>query len=122
MIFLKKCFVGTTSGGDAISIVHDVRYAVRDSQVQDGLVTVSIPESGAGVVIGEAPEEEREMLSKIRSVSIPLEKGELIMSPRETITLIDVKTEGRRREFIIQVMGEGGGDGQQKRGAPPPRR
>ena len=42
-----------------------------------------------------------------RSLSVPLVKGELSLDPWEKIYLLDLSPEGRRREFLIQVVGEG---------------
>ena len=51
MIFLKNCFTATTKDVDVISIIHDLRYAVRDSGATEGLATVIVPGPGASVTI-----------------------------------------------------------------------
>jgi len=53
MIFLKNYFVNTTEEVDVISVIHEVNYAVKDSKIPDGLVTVVVTEPGGAVTILE---------------------------------------------------------------------
>lgn len=43
-----------------------------------------------------------------RSIVIPFNTSGLIMGPRDEILLVDFEASGRRREYVVQVMGEGG--------------
>lgn len=53
-----------------------------------------------------------------RSVSVPVDKGRLVLSPREEVVLVDFELASRRREFCVQVMGEEPA----AKGGPPRRR
>jgi len=140
MIFFKNCFVNTSKEVDVISIIHDVRYAVRDSGATQGLVTVIVPDPGASVTIVQPlddvvdelkealkvfPGEGKETITRRKepvkvgarikaamlgkSLSIPIREGKLILGAREEIVLVDFEEDAKRREYVVQVMGEGGG-------------
>ena len=51
MLFFKKYYVNVTEEVNAISIIHDLQYAIRDSKSPDGLLTVIVPEPGAGLAL-----------------------------------------------------------------------
>lgn len=100
-------------------IIHDVRYAIRDSQMTEGLVTIHIPGDGASLLL--AKEDETKNLKErfknaassgstagfgIPSLSLPFQKKELILEPKQMIYLIDTTAKEKRREFWVQVMGE----------------
>lgn len=136
MIFLKNYFVNTTGGVDVISIIHEIIYAIRDSKIPDGLVTVVVPGPGSAVTILEplpeivaqfkealeifpgegqtlsrrkepipvAPRIKAAMMGK--TVHVPMQKGKLLLGPREEVVLIDFEKGGKRREFYVQVIGE----------------
>jgi secondary thiamine-phosphate synthase enzyme len=53
MAFFKKYYVNTTENVDLLPVTSDVRYAVRDSQAKDGLVTIMVPGPGASPLIFE---------------------------------------------------------------------
>lgn len=53
MIFLKKYYVPTTAALDCVPITHELHYAIRDAALQDGLITVVIPEEGAALLVAE---------------------------------------------------------------------
>lgn len=100
MIFLKNYFVATTKGTDFIPIIHDLRYAIRDSQMEEGLITFTVTENGAGFALN------KESHPPLPSFSIPFRKKELLLAPKQMIYLIDTTATGKRREFWIQIMGE----------------
>lgn len=110
MIFLKNYFISTTKQADLIPILHDVRLAIREAQVLEGLVTISLPGDEASLLItkeiskGNAAEAKN--LSGARSLSIPFTKGELVLEPKQMIYLLDKRSTQRRREFHVQVLGE----------------
>lgn len=51
MFFFKRCYVNTTEETDVISVIHELRYAIRDSKGPEGLLTAITPRPGAGFVI-----------------------------------------------------------------------
>lgn len=62
MQFFKRCYVNTTADIDCLKITHDVKYAIRDSKSPEGLLTIVVPESGAGlVVMPDIPEAQDEL-------------------------------------------------------------
>ena len=60
------------------------------------------------------------MLGKF--LQVPVAQGKLVLGSREEPVLIDMEKSGRRREFYVQIMGEGPAAGQPARPAPQPRR
>lgn len=139
MILLKNYFLNTTEGVDLLSVIHEVNRTLREAAVPDGVVTLSIPEPGAGVVLLEPlpdildqfrkalqlfPGEGVETLSRRkeeidvgpriaaamlgRTMSIPFRGGKLLVGAREEPILVDLEKHGRRREFYVQILGEGG--------------
>lgn len=114
MAFIKTVYVNTTQETDFIPIIHDVRFAVRDGPAADGLVTVSLPGAEALLFVSPLPQERLlEMKEKFRgmeglqtSVSIPFQKKEILLEPKQMIWLVDFSTSGRRREVHIQVLGD----------------
>ncbi len=115
MIFLKSYFANTTQDIDIIPIIHDVRFAVRDSQAVHGLVTVTLPGNGASLVISQLSKEEclelkegwsnKDIFRPI-TLSIPLRNKELLLDPKQMIYLVDFSDTGKRREFYVQVFGD----------------
>ena len=85
VIFLKNYYVNTTPAIDVLTIIHEVNRSVRDSQVQGGLVTVTVPEPGGAVAMIEPLPEIVEYL-----------KEALKIFPGEGIS-----TKNRRKEEIL---------------------
>ena len=114
MISFKNYYVATTEGVDFIPIIHDVRFAIQEAKVTDGLVTITLPENEASLWIGtEQPAErlqekfpETATLQQ-RSLTLPFQKKELLLSPKEMIYLIDKTDSGKRRQFHVTVQGNG---------------
>lgn len=105
MIFLKSYFATTTKATDFIPIIHDVRFAIRDSQIVDGLATILVPAEEGGLLIAkEAPKEAPS--GELRSLSLPVKNRELLLEPKQMIYLVDRSNTGRRREFVVQIFGE----------------
>lgn len=82
---------------------------------------------GEGVLTKNRRKEEIDVGPRIaasilgKSLTIPLSGGKLILGAREEPVLIDLEKSGKRREFHVQVVAEGGGKEQaakqpQKRG------
>ena len=83
---------------------------------------------GEGVLTKNRRKEEIDVGPRIaaamlgKSLHIPLSGGKLVLGAREEPVLIDLEKTGRRREFYVQVIAEGGGAGQQRpAGRPQPR-
>jgi len=53
-----------------------------------------------------------------KSLSIPFKSKKLILDTREEIVLLDFESEGKRREYVVQVLSEGGGEEGQQGGMP----
>lgn len=114
MISLKNYFVSTTKEIDFIPIIHDIRSCLQDSQIKEGLVTIHLPENGAFFwLTTNAPvaslrkiwEEEKPFA--FPSLSLPFQTKELVLGPKQMIYLVDTMTTPKRREFYIQILGEG---------------
>lgn len=86
MIFLKKCFVTTTPGVDVLSIFHDVRYAIGDAKMTEGLVSVVIPEPGASLLILEMLPEIVEKMRESLTAWFAVE-GEALSKRKEPIAI-----------------------------------
>jgi thiamine phosphate synthase YjbQ (UPF0047 family) len=82
---------------------------------------------GEGVLTKNRRKEEIDVGPRIaaamlgKSLHIPLSGGKLVLGAREEPVLIDLEKGGRRREFYVQVMAEGGG-AQQRPAARPQQR
>lgn len=114
MIILKNYFVGTTQHIDFVPIIHDVRLTIRDSQLSDGLVTIHTPKNGAGLIVTplskeqleEVKEKFKDLESLHTSLSLPFQKKELVLDPKQMIYLVDVDSTAKRREFYVQLLGD----------------
>jgi len=62
MAFFKKYYINTTGEIDVLSIMADVNFAIRDSQVKEGLLTVVVPGAGASLFVMEGIKEAIEEL------------------------------------------------------------
>lgn len=124
MILSKSYFVDTTKGVDLINIVHEVRRTLKESNAENGTMTVSLPGPGAALSIMEKTDQEggvkkgleglvaNELTKEIvrcllpKSLVIPVEKGKMVIEPWQDVFLIDYEKSGRRREFRVQVFYE----------------
>ena len=129
MILLKNYFINTTGDVDVESVIHEVNRTIREANAID---EPGHPGSGGfpgeGVLTKNRRKEEIDVGPRIaaamlgKSLHIPLRGGKLVLGAREEPVLIDLEKTGRRREFCVQVIAEGGGAGQQKpAGRPQPR-
>lgn len=75
MIFLRNYYVNTTLKTDVLLITHDVKRAVRESNIPNGLVTVLIPGGTAGVILLENDPKIHEDLKKWVETQVPAESG-----------------------------------------------
>lgn len=125
MIFLKSYFVNTTSNVDVVSIIHEVNRAVRESNIPDGLVTVSAPGPGAAVTIIEPlPDIVAGLKNTLQAFSGGLadtknrRKEEIEIRPRVLAAMIGKSVQlpakagklviGPREEIVIVDMEKGG--------------
>jgi len=120
MILIRNFFVDTTKGLDLIKIVHEVRRVVKEANTENGTATIVVPNPGAGVAILDAAERPEDMKKALepqvssglirailpKSLSIPYEKGRLLIEPWQEVYLIDYDASARRREFKVHVFGE----------------
>lgn len=114
MIFLKSYFVATTEAVDFVPIIHDIRYAIRDSLASEGLVTITLPASGALFLISDLKKEQladfaekfKSPEKSVPSLSFPFQKKELLLDPKQMIYLVDITTAAKRREFLVQILAE----------------
>ena len=119
MIFLKNYYVATTKEIDVISIHSEVKYALHDSKAKKGLLTITLPESGGGVVVLDSyPDRVAELKKSLSlnsplqreflgvSLSLPFEEENLKIGPRRNLYIIDFSDTAKRREFWIQIFAE----------------
>lgn len=75
---------------------------------------MTLPQNGASLWMHpEAGHED--LLKKVeelkshqqRSITLPFQRGELLLAPKEMIYLIDKTDSGKRREFHVTVQGAG---------------
>jgi secondary thiamine-phosphate synthase enzyme len=64
MAYLLNAYLNTTATVDLLNLTHDVKRAVRESQVKNGLLTALIPSSTAGLVVLENDPEIQEAFKK----------------------------------------------------------
>ena len=62
MAFQLNAYLNTTAQVDILTATHDVKRALRESAIGEGLLTVYIPSSTAGVVILEGDNDIKEAL------------------------------------------------------------
>lgn len=53
MIFLRNYYVNSTAKTDIHLITHDVKRAIRESEIQNGVLTVLVPGATAGLALLE---------------------------------------------------------------------
>ena len=138
MVHTGRRTIATRGQGDAHDITRLVSDVVAESGLGDGIVTVSVVGSTAGVTTIEfesgaiadlnlvfealAPrsgdyEHHRRWgddngSSHVRaallgpSVTLPIVNGEIVLGTWQQIMLLEFDTRSRKREMVIQVIGE----------------
>ncbi len=120
MIVVKNFYIDTSKGMDLINIGHEVRQVVREAKADNGMVTVMSPFGGAAVAVMEPDVKVEEIKRGLepfvanhlircllpRSVSIPIEKGRMMIEPWQEIFLINFDSSGKRREFRVHLFSE----------------
>jgi len=128
MLFTKSYWLEVTSDIDLVPLKHDIRLALRESEAEEGLINVFVPDGlGAIVLAPEGLEKERvflrwltdwmqykgepptrEFLSYLfgATVTIPLEKGAMAISHQSSIFMVDFTSEAKRREWRVAIFSE----------------
>lgn len=132
MLFEKSIWLNMTTDIEVLPIIHDVKLAIRESQVQEGLMTVYVPDGkGAIVLAPEGLEKDRALLRWLRdwstekpkvkeeqptrfylshlfgaSQTLPLAKGEIKIDLHATLYFVDFTEVQTRREFRIGIFSE----------------
>ncbi len=144
MLFQKSYWVNVTEGVDVMPLIHDVKLAVRDSQVEEGLVTINVPDArGAIIIAPEGLEDDRAFGRWIKdwtverkgqgepaqlayigyllgaSLTLPLERKEMTIDQRSGLYMIDFTDKAARREYYVSIFSERPAPPQQ--GGMPPR-
>jgi secondary thiamine-phosphate synthase enzyme len=132
----KQLSLQTRGKDDIQNITDEVARAVRSGRISSGVVTVFVPHSTAGVttieyesgavsdlaemvrrLIPEDPNYQHNRIddnahSHLRaaligpSLTVPFTNKELILGTWQQIVLIDFDTHARRRQIVLQIVGE----------------
>ena len=120
MILIKNFYIDTSKGVDLIKIGHEVRQVVTEAKADNGIVTIMTPLGGAAVAVMEPDinvEEIKKGLEPLlanqlirclipRSLSIPIDKGRMMIEPWQEIFLVNFESSGKRREFRVHLFTE----------------
>lgn len=138
MVRTERVRVQTAGFADIVDITREVAEAVQRAGLRNGIVTVFVAGSTAGVTTVEyedglvrdlqeafermAPSErpyhhdrrwgDGNGFSHVRasllgpSLTVPVENGRLTLGTWQQIVLVDFDNRSRRRELVIQLMGE----------------
>ncbi|MBP1746980.1 MAG: putative secondary thiamine-phosphate synthase enzyme [Deltaproteobacteria bacterium] len=130
--------INTKGNGDFINISSHLLNMLNDSDLQNGIMTVFVSGSTAGITTFEyepglirdlkefydkvAPSNVRyhhdetwgdaNGFSHVRatltgpSLTIPLEKGKLLLGTWQQVVLVEFDTRPRKRDVVVQIMGE----------------
>ena len=137
-VITKTISLKTNGDNDTLDITGEVESKVRESNLNDGVVTVFVPGSTAGVTTIEYESGVVEDLSKaiertapkdmeykhnlrwgdgngyshVRaallgpSLTVPFSGKKLMLGTWQQIVFIDFDNRSRRRELIVQIIGE----------------
>ena len=75
MMFLRNYYVNATAKTDTLLITHDVKRALRESEINDGTVLVLIPGGAAGVILMEEDPKIHEAYRNWIEQQIPVSEG-----------------------------------------------
>jgi secondary thiamine-phosphate synthase enzyme len=75
MIFLRNYYINTTAKTDILVITHDVKRAVRESEIPSGTLTVFVPGATAGLAILEGDPKIYEEYKNWVESQIPVKGG-----------------------------------------------
>lgn len=132
MIFEKAIWLGVKTDIDVLPIIHDVKLAIRESGVTDGLLNIYVPDGRGTVMIApDGIEKDREFLRWLREWStekpkakeetpkrlylshlfgatqtVPLVNGEIRINLNSGIYMVDFTEVETRREFRVALFSE----------------
>lgn len=75
MIHIHQAYLNATKGIDILNATHDVKRALRESQILNGLITVFAPGSTAGVAILENDPSIHKALKELITSFVPDPEG-----------------------------------------------
>lgn len=119
MIFFKKYFVNSKKKLECLPITHDLRYAIRDAQAKQALLTVQVVQAGVALLRADKNVAEANVPHSLQ-LSLIVEQGELQIGKHEEIYLLELEEKPARREFLVQVLSVA--EDKDKPKAPPARR
>ena len=137
-IMNSRISINTKGNGDFINIASHLLNMLNDSDLQNGIMTVFVSGSTAGITTFEyepglirdlkefydkvAPSNVRyhhdetwgdaNGFSHVRatltgpSLTIPLEKGKLLLGTWQQVVLVEFDNRPRKRDVVVQIMGE----------------
>ena len=138
MVTTLRHQISTTGQGDAHDVTIPVARAVAESGLRDGIVTVSVVGSTAGMTTIEFEPGAVSDLNKVfetlaprvgsyrhhlrwgddngsshvraamlgPSITVPFKDGQLLLGTWQQIALFEFDTKARRRELVLQIIGE----------------
>ena len=128
MAFQKSYWLNVTEAIDVVNLKPDLRLAIRESQVQDGFLIVTVPDGlGALLVAPVGLEKDRELLRWLKewqlqkveppkraylsylfgaSLALPLTKGEMSIDLNASVYLLDFTEVEKRRGWQITIFPE----------------
>ncbi len=131
MLFQRAYWQNVTTDVDVFPIIHDIKLAIRESQAQEGLVTIYVPDGcGAIVLAPDGLDKDREFKRWLRdwatekkvkeeqpkrlylshlfgaTQTVPLEKGEIKIGVHATFFMVDFTDIETRREFRVSIFSE----------------
>lgn len=119
MPHIKKTYVVTTKDVDFVPLTHDIAAAIKEAGAVNGMACVMLPKGGAGLLIfRNSPENQASVTPQLhaamlpRSIALPVVDGVTPLAPYEEVILVDCEERVHRREVIIAVTPEGGGEPQ----------
>jgi thiamine phosphate synthase YjbQ (UPF0047 family) len=114
---LNHIFLTTQGNTDILDITQKISECIQSSTLMNGLVTIFCPSSTSGVTTIEYEPGVLQDLIKIfneivprallkASITIPLADGRMTLGTWQQIVFIDFDTRPRKREIIVQIIGE----------------
>jgi len=131
MLFQKSYWVNVTDDVDVLPLIHDVKLAIRESGVEQGLLTIHIPDgSGAVLLAPEGLEDDRAFRRWIKdwtverkgqgeppslayiasalgpTITLPLDRREMVIDVRAGIFMVDLTNKATRRQYYVSIFSE----------------
>lgn len=109
---IKKYYINTLKKQRVIAITVNVDYAIAECAAKQGLATLTLPQSGAALVIQNTLKKETTLSIAAnstllpRTITVPIIDGKLALDPYEEIMLIELTDEEKRRELIVHILKE----------------